>query len=153
MIMEGTFAVKAELQKLWDMLFANVENVAACMPGVEKLDVVDDKTFNLTMKQKVGMFKVTMKGPVILETVNAPTHLDMAGDFADITKLGQLKCKINLDLVEKAPEVQLSYKVDVNVSGKMAALGVADRFMKTKGAEMEKQFVENLKALIAKNMA
>ena len=153
MIMEGTFAVKAELQKLWDMLFANVENVAACMPGVEKLDVVDEKTFNLTMKQKVGMFKVTMKGPVILETVNAPTHLDMIGDFADITKLGQLKCKINLDLIERVPEVQLSYKVDVNVSGKMAALGVADRFMKTKGAEMEKEFVENLKALIAKNMA
>ena len=40
-----------------------------------------------------------------------------------------------------------------SVSGKMSALGVADRFMKTKGAVMEKEFVENLKALIAKNMA
>jgi uncharacterized protein len=153
MIMEGRFTVKAELQKLWDMLFANVENVAACMPGVDKLEVVDDKTFNLTMKQKVGMFKVTMKGPVILTTVNAPTHLDMNGDFADVTKLGQFKAKISLDLIEKTPEVELAYKVDVAVSGKMSALGVADRFMKTKGVEMEKEFVDNLKGLITKNMA
>jgi carbon monoxide dehydrogenase subunit G len=153
MIMEGKFTVKAQLQKLWDMLFANVENVAACMPGVDKLEVVDEKTFNLTMKQKVGMFKVTMKGPVILTTVQAPTHLDMTGDFADVTKLGQFKAKINLDLKETAPDVELAYKVDVAVSGKMSALGVADRFMKTKGVEMEKEFVGNLKALIEKGMA
>jgi uncharacterized protein len=153
MIMEGKFTVKAQLQNLWDMLFANVENVAACMPGVDKLEVVDEKTFNLTMKQKVGMFKVTMKGPVILTTVQAPTHLDMTGDFADVTKLGQFKAKINLDLKEMAPDVELAYKVDVAVSGKMSALGVADRFMKTKGVEMEKEFVGNLKALIEKGMA
>jgi uncharacterized protein len=153
MIMEGKFTVKAELQKLWDMLFANVENVAACMPGVDKLEVVDAKTFNLTMKQKVGMFKVTMKGPVVLTTVNAPTHLDMEGEFNDVTKLGQFKAKINLDLVAEGAEVLLAYKVDVAVSGKMSALGVADRFMKTKGVEMEKEFVGNLKALITKNMA
>ena len=51
-------------------------NVAACMPGVALESVVDDKTFNLVLKQKVGMFKVTMKGPVVLTSVNAPTHLE-----------------------------------------------------------------------------
>jgi uncharacterized protein len=153
MIMEGKINVKAQLKKMWDVLFANVESVAACMPGVEKLEIVDDKTFNLTMKQKVGMFKVTMKGPIVLTSVQEPSHLGMDGDFADVTKLGQLKCKINVDLTENGSEVVLAYKVDVAVTGKMSALGVADRFMKTKGAEMEKEFVINLKALIEKNMA
>ena len=37
----------------------------------------------------------------------------MDGDFVDVMKLGQFKCKINLDLKETAPEVELAYKVDV----------------------------------------
>jgi carbon monoxide dehydrogenase subunit G len=153
MIMEGKFIVKADLQKLWDMLFANVDKVAACMPGVSLDKAVDDKTFDLVLKQAVGPFKVTMKGPVVLTTVNAPIHLDMSGEFVDVMKLGQFKVKINLDLKESAPEIELAYKVDAQVSGKMSALGVADRFMKTKGAVMEKEFVDNLKALISNNMA
>ena len=152
MIMEGKFSVKAQLQKMWDMLFANVGNVAACMPGVALENVVDEKTYNLVLKQKVGMFGLTMKGPVVLTSVDAPNHLGMEGDFVDVMKLGQFKCKINVDLKETAPEVELAYKVDVSVSGKMSALGVADRFMKTKGAVMEKEFVANLKALIEKDM-
>jgi len=152
MIIEGKFSVTAPIKKLWDTLFGDVKGVAACMPGVENLDVVDDKTFNLTMKQKVGIFGVTMKGPLLLTTVQAPTHLDLAGEFADITKLGQIKSKITLDLEEKAPDVELSYKLDVSISGKMSALGVADRFMKTKGAQIEKEFIENLKGFIAKRV-
>ena len=152
MIIEGKFSVTAPIKKLWDTLFGDVKGVAACMPGVENLDVVDDKTFNLTMKQKVGIFSVTMKGPLLLTTVQAPTHLDLAGEFADITKLGQIKSKITLDLEEKAPDVELSYKLDVAISGKMSALGVADRFMKTKGAQIEKEFIANLKEFIAKRV-
>jgi hypothetical protein len=152
MIIEGKFSVTAPIKKLWDTLFGDVKGVAACMPGVENLDVVDDKTFNLTMKQKVGIFGVTMKGPLLLTTVQAPTHLDLAGEFADITKLGQIKSKITLDLEEKAPDVELSYKLDVSISGKMSALGVADRFMKTKGAQIEKEFIANLKEFIAKRI-
>ncbi len=152
MIIQGKFSVTAPIKKLWDTLFGDVKGVAACMPGVENLDVVDDKTFNLTMKQKVGIFGVTMKGPLLLTTVQAPTHLDLAGEFTDITKLGQIKSKITLDLEEKAPAVELSYKLDVSISGKMSALGVADRFMKTKGAQIEKEFIANLKEFIAKRI-
>ena len=152
MIIEGKFSVTAPIKKLWDTLFGDVKGVAACMPGVESLDVVDDKTFNLTMKQKVGIFGVTMKGPLLLTTVQAPTHLDMAGEFTDVTKLGHIKSKITLDLAEKAPNVDLSYKLDVSISGKISALGVADRFMRTKGAQIEKEFIENLKGFIAKKV-
>jgi carbon monoxide dehydrogenase subunit G len=149
MIIEGKFSVNAPIQKLWDTLFGDVKGVAACMPGVENLDVVDDKTFSLTMKQKVG---ITMKGPLVLTTVQAPNHLDMSGEFVDITKLGQIRSKITLDLAENAPVVDLSYKLDVSISGKMSALGVADRFMKTKGAIIEKEFIAKLKDFIAQRV-
>lgn len=152
MIMEGKFTVAGSLQKVWDAFFANVDKVAACMPGVTLDNVADDKTYNLTMKQKVGPFSLSMKGPAVLTTVQAPTHLDLTGEFVDVMKLGQLKVKINVDLKEAGPEVEMAYKVDVAVSGKMAALGVADRFIKTKGVVMEKEFVEGLKALIQKNV-
>jgi len=93
-----------------------------------------------------------MKGPLVLTTVQAPNHLDMSGEFVDITKLGQIRSKITLDLAENAPVVDLSYKLDVSISGKMSALGVADRFMKTKGAIIEKEFIAKLKDFIAQRV-
>ena len=93
-----------------------------------------------------------MKGPLVLTTIQAPSHLDMTGEFTDITKLGQIKSKISLNLAENAPNVDLSYKLDVSIAGKMSALGVADRFMRTKGAEIEKEFIANLKEFIAKKI-
>jgi hypothetical protein len=41
----------------------------------------------------------------------------------------------------------------VSFSGKLNALGAADRIVKSKGPEMEKEFVSNLKAKIKEWLA
>ncbi len=88
MIIEGKFTVNAPIQKLWDTLF-DVEALAACLPGAEKIEKIDDKTYDVTMKQRVGIIKVTMSGRQVLTKVEAPTHLEMEGEAVDKTKLGQ----------------------------------------------------------------
>jgi uncharacterized protein len=147
MIIEGGFNVKAPLQKLWDTLF-DVQALAACLPGAEKIDQIDDKTYEVTMKQKVGIVKVTMKGRQVLTQVEAPTHLELEGEAEDLTKLGHMKDKVTLDLKDLgAGEVQISYKIDVSMVGKLAMFG--DRIMRTKANEVEKQFVKNLQEKLA----
>lgn len=142
MIIEGGFTVKAPIKKLWDTLF-DVQALAACLPGTEKIEQIDDKTYDVTMKQKVGIVKVTMRGRQVLTKVEAPTHLEMEGEAEDLTKLGRMKDKVTLDLKDLGSgDVQISYKIDVGMVGKLAMFG--DRIMRSKANEVEKEFVKNL---------
>jgi uncharacterized protein len=147
MIIEGGFAVKAPLQKLWETLF-DVQALAACLPGAEKIEQLDETTYDVTMKQKVGIVKVTMRGKQKLTKVEAPTHLELEGEAEDLTKLGHMKDKVTMDLTDKGNgEVQISYKIDVSMVGKLAMFG--DRIMRSKANEVEKDFVKNLQKKLA----
>jgi carbon monoxide dehydrogenase subunit G len=147
MIIEGKFTVKAPIKKLWDTLF-DVQALAACLPGTEKIEQLDDKTYDVTMKQKVGIIKVTMKGKQTLTKVEAPTHLEMEGEAEDVTKLGRMKDKVIMDLKELAGgEVEISYNIDVSMVGKLAMFG--DRVMRSKAVEIEREFVKNLSAKLS----
>jgi len=147
MIIEGKFTVKAPIQKLWDTLF-DVQALAACLPGTEEIKQLDDKTYDVTMKQKVGIIKVTMKGKQTLTKVEAPTHLEMEGEAEDMTKLGRMKDKVTMDLKEiGGGEVEISYNIDVSMVGKLAMFG--DRVMRSKATEVEREFVKNLSAKLS----
>lgn len=153
MILQGKFSVTAPLQKLWDVLFANPAGIGSCMPGMEELKPIDDKTFDVVFKQKVGPLKVKMIGKQILTKIDAPKHIEMEGAWADVMKLGTANNKIALDLTEVGGSVDMAYKIEVSFSGKLNALGAADRIVKSKGPEMEKEFVANLQAKIKEWLA
>lgn len=147
MIIEGGFTVKAPIQKLWDTLF-DVQALAACLPGTEKIEQLDDKTYDVTLNQKVGIVKVTMRGKQVLTQVEEPIHLELEGEAEDLTKLGRMKDKVTIDLKDLGTgEVQISYKIDVSLVGKIAMFG--DRIMRSKANEVEKDFVKLLQAKLA----
>jgi carbon monoxide dehydrogenase subunit G len=56
-----------------------------------------------------------------------------------------MKDKITMDLKElDNGEVEIAYRMDVNMVGKLAMFG--DRVMRSKATEVEKEFVKNLQA-------
>lgn len=147
MNIEGGFTVKAPIHKLWDTLF-DVQALAACLPGTEKIEQLDDRTYDVTISQKVGIVKVTMRGKQVLTQVEEPTHLALEGEAEDLTKLGRMKDKVTIDLKDLGGgEVQISYKIDVSLVGKIAMFG--DRIMRSKANEVEKDFVKLLQAKLA----
>ncbi len=153
MILQGKFTVEAPLQKLWDVLFANTAGVGMAVPDMESFSQIDDKTFDCVYKKKVGPLKIKMSGKEILTKVDAPTHIEMEGSWADVMKLGTANNKITLDLSETNGKTEIAYVMNVNFSGKLNALGAADRLMKSQGAQMEKEFVANLQAKIKEWLA
>ena len=143
MIIEGKFTVQAPIQKLWDMLL-EPETLGSCLPGAEKIEKIDEKTYDAIVKQKVGPIHVKLKFRNILVDVKPPHHLALEGEGEDVTKLGHMKQKTVVDLQEVGDgHVEVSYKVDVAIVGKLAMFG--DRVMRSKAKEVEKEFTENLK--------
>ena len=142
MIIEGKLTVKAPIQKLWDMLL-DPATLGSCLPGAEKIEKIDEKTYDAVVKQKVGPIKVTLKFRNVLTEVQPPYRLVLEGEGEDVTKLGHMRQKTIVELSEIGDgNVDVSYKSDVAIVGKLAMFG--DRVMKSKAKEVEKEFTQNL---------
>jgi uncharacterized protein len=150
MLMEGKFTIKAPIQKLWETLL-NPETLLSCIPGAEKIERIDEKTFDCVVKQKVGPISVKFKFKSVLSKVEPPTHIEVDGEGEDIGKAGHFVQKSVVDLRETSGgEVEVSYKTEATIVGKLAMFG--DRIMRAKAKKVEEEFTkalqERLKRLV-----
>ena len=142
MIIEGKFTVNAPIKLLWDTLL-DPDTLLACIPGAEKIERLDEKTYDCVVKQKVGPISVRFKFKNILSVVEPPHHVEMEGEGEDIGKAGRFTQKTKIHLEEKGSEVEISYKCNANVVGKLAMFG--DRILKAKAKKLEADFTSALK--------
>jgi len=142
MIIEGGFTLKAPIDKLYDFLM-KPETVMMCIPGTESVKIIDDKSFECVVKQRVGIISVKLKFVTKVVKAEKPTFAQLEGEGEDMTKLGHFKQKTELALKDLGNgDVEFSYKVDVAIVGKLAMFG--DRVMKQKAKDTEKVFTANL---------
>jgi hypothetical protein len=138
MLMEGKFSLKAPIQKVWETLL-EPETLLSCIPGAEKIERLDEKTYECVVKQKVGPISVKFKFKSILTKIEVPTHMEIEGEGEDIAKAGHFVQKSLVDLKEISPgEVEVFYRTDVNIVGKLAMFG--DRVMRAKAKKVEEEF-------------
>lgn len=143
MILEGKFTLKAPIQMLWDTLL-DPETLRSCIPGAEKIERLDEKTYDCVIKQKVGPIAVRFKFKNILSKLDPPNHVEMEGEGEDIGKAGRFTQKTSIDLKEnEGGEVEISYRCNANIVGKLAMFG--DRILKTKAKKLEAEFTSALK--------
>jgi carbon monoxide dehydrogenase subunit G len=142
MQMEGKFTLKAPIQKLWNTLL-DPETLLSCIPGAEKIERIDEKTFDCVVKQKVGPISVKFKFKSILTKVEPPTHIEVDGEGEDIGKAGHFVQKSVVDLRQiLGGEVEVSYRTDATIVGKLAMFG--DRIMRAKAKKVEEEFTKAL---------
>jgi carbon monoxide dehydrogenase subunit G len=143
MIIEGRFTVKAPIRLLWDTLL-DPETLRSCIPGAEKIEQLDEKTYDCVIKQKVGPISVRFKFTNILSVVEPPYHVEMGGEGEDIGKAGRFTQKTNIELKEKeGDEVEIAYQCNANIVGKLAMFG--DRILKARAKKLEAEFTSALR--------
>lgn len=143
MIIDGKFMIKAPIQMLWDKLM-DPETLRSCLPGAEKIERLDDKTYDCVIKQKVGPISVRFKFKNILVNLEPPNHVEMEGEGEDIGKAGRFTQKTSIDLKEnEGGEVEISYRCRANIVGKLAMFG--DRILKAKAKKVEAEFTKALR--------
>lgn len=142
MLIEGNFSLKAPIQKVFDFLL-EPETLLTCLPGAESVVKLDEKTYECVVKQKVGPISAKLKFKNVLTKAAPPTYIEFEGQGEDVTKLGHFKQKSVVDLKETTDGlVEVSYKTEVNIVGKLAMFG--DRIMRAKAKDTEKEFTKNL---------
>jgi len=142
MLMEGKFTLRAPIQEVWDFLLAP-GTLASCIPGAEKMEAIDDKTYESVVKQKVGPISVRFKFTTTLTDIDPPRHLKAVGRGADIGKAGTFIQETTVDLTEISKgEVEVSYSSNISITGRLATFG--ERIMRAKAKTAGEEFTKNL---------
>jgi carbon monoxide dehydrogenase subunit G len=144
MLIEGKFTMKAPIQKVWDFLLAP-GTLASCIPGAEKMEQVDDKTWEGIVKQKVGPIGVKINFTQSLTEVDPPKHIKAVGRGAAVGGAGTFSQETIVDIKEVAKnETEVAYTSKVSMVGRLATFG--ERIMRAKVDKVGKEFTDNLQA-------
>jgi carbon monoxide dehydrogenase subunit G len=142
MILEGKLTVKAPIQKVWESLL-DPSVLLFCIPGAEKIERLDEKTYDCVVKQKVGPISVRFRFKSVLTKMEPPRHLEFEGEGEDIGKAGHFVQKSVVELVEiSGGVVEISYKSDVSIAGRLSMFG--DRIMRAKAQSVQQELTKNL---------
>jgi carbon monoxide dehydrogenase subunit G len=142
MLIEGKFTMKASIQEVWDFLL-EPGTLASCIPGAEKMEPVDDKTWEGIVKQKVGPITVKLNFTQAITKMDPPKHVEAVGRGAAVGNLGTFSQDTVVDLIEIAEnEVEVAYNSNVSMVGRLATFG--ERIMRAKVKSVGEEFTNNL---------
>ena len=144
MLIEEKFTVNAPAKKTWDFII-NPELIGPCVPGLEKIDVLDENTYETVVKVKVGFIKVKMKTKTVITEKDPPRHMKTVSDGKDALKAGEVHQDMTVDIKEISDNVsEISYSANIRITGKLATFG--EKIMRSTTKKLSDQFIKNLKA-------
>jgi uncharacterized protein len=145
-VIEERFDVAAAPEAVWAFLL-DPGRLATCIPGCERLEVVDERTYRLRVTVKVGFLGTTQDVRMTVVEAEPPRRLVAEGRGED-TRLGsQVDIRNTLELAPAGSGVTtVRYRSEVKVLGRLG--GVGDAVMKVKARELAGVFAERVRAAI-----
>jgi carbon monoxide dehydrogenase subunit G len=135
---ESSFTIKAPIQKAWDFI-SDINKISSCLPGLDKAEIIDENTADITIKQMMGII------PFFVKIRNTITERQPPNKFVSVGSGEHLEqVKLTLELKEMSPsETEVTYKMLVEASGNVK--GMVEYMMNKKKAQQTEEFVAALK--------
>lgn len=141
MILSGTFTFDGPRARVWDIL-QDPEVLAKALPGTKTLTKVAEDRYQGVMKVNVGpMSAAEFAIDVQLKDKVAPERFAMQVDGKGAVGFTKGTATIALD-EQPGPVTVMTYTSDVQIGGKIAAVG--QRLLESVGKMMTKQALEAL---------
>jgi carbon monoxide dehydrogenase subunit G len=123
MIFAGKIDLDVPADQAWDFLI-DINKFSACLPGIEEVKQIDDKTFEGVLAASVGPIsgKFTFRS-TILES-RPPEQMLVRTEGTDSVTKSTVNADMTVDLRKLSEEkTQMDYKADVKIKGRLAILG------------------------------
>ncbi|MCW5609397.1 MAG: SRPBCC family protein [Rubrivivax sp.] len=143
--LDKRYPVAASVEQAWAVL-ADVRATAACMPGAQITEQLDDTHYKGTVRSKVGPAVMTFGGEIEVLALDAATRsLQMLGKGADKSgSSAQMNLSAHVEPGEAAGQSVLVGQATITVSGKLAQFG--SRLLVPVSDAMLAQFADNFRA-------
>ena len=138
MIFEDRFTVQAPVAKVWAFL-RDPQQVAQCIPGAERIEVIDDRHYRVVAGARVAFLSVSFAMNVTVREIEEPVRLVSVAEGMDARIKERVKLTATLTLEPRSPDAtDVSYSIDLAVFGKLASLGFG--VIKGKAGQMAADF-------------
>ena len=130
---EARFNVNAPPAELWKFL-RDFRALCTCIPGVERIHVVDERTAELTVKEKVGVVPLIVNLRAEIDSEEPPRRLHATARAEHLT----MAIEVTLRAAGSGTELVSHFEV----KGKGPLKSVVDRLFDKRAAERTAQFAE-----------
>ena len=143
---EGTVTFDAPALTVWEVVL-DIDQFAACMPGVENLTKVDEQTFDGNMNIKVGPMSGAFDFRARIVESDPPTQLTTQVEGTDSLTKSTMTSDITMTLAPLGPnQTELAYAANVRIKGRLAIIG--DMVIRATGAQMIDEFFNRLRGRV-----
>lgn len=123
MRLDQSVTVPARADDVWRLL-GDIPAVAACMPGAQLTNAVDDATYEGTVKVAIGPLAMNYAGVVTIEERDeAGRRIVLAASGRDRRGSGTAKAHVTVRLVPGGEHTDIKVGSDLQLTGRLAALG------------------------------
>ncbi len=135
--------IAAPREQVWEFIW-QVEDFAACVPGVKKVEKIDDVTYAVLVEQKVSFLKASFQIHLDVEEARAPEYILATSQGKDSKLAAGLKQKteVVLDAVSEG-ETRMRIDASVDMFGKLGSLGFS--VIKNQANKIFAEFARNVK--------
>jgi uncharacterized protein len=146
--LDKRYPVAATLDQAWTVL-SDIHATAACMPGAQITEQIDDTHYKGTVKSKVGPAVMTFNGDIDLQGIDADAkQLKMLGKGADKSgSSASMQLTAHLEPAADGLGCVLAGVATIIVSGKLAQFG--NRLLVPVSDAMLAQFADNFRTAAA----
>jgi len=132
---EAKFEVNASPQEVWRFI-RDFESLCTCIPGVERIRLLDDRTAELTVKEKVGIVPLILTLTAQIDSEDPPRRLHATA------KAEHLTMEIDVALRGIAAGTELLGLIKVKGEGQLKA--IVDSLFERRATERTAQFAASL---------
>lgn len=123
MIFEGKIDLEVPIHEAWEFLI-DINKFSACLPGIEEVRQIDDKTFEGTLVATVGPISGKFSFRSTIVESRPPEQMVVKTEGTDSVTKSTVNADMTVDLrgISEA-KTAMEYRADVKIKGRLAILG------------------------------
>jgi uncharacterized protein len=123
MIFDGKIDLDVSAEKAWEFLI-DINRFSACLPGIEQVKQIDDKTFEGVLAATVGPISGKFSFRSTIVESRPPEQMLVRTEGTDSVTKSAVNADMTVDLQKLSEEkTQMEYNADVKIKGRLAILG------------------------------
>ena len=139
---QGKVSLQATAETVWDVVL-DIEQFADCMPGMQDLVKIDDRTFEGGMSAKVGPVSGDIRFRSQIVDVDPHVSLTAHVEGEDSLTKSTMTSDITMTLSADGTSTELAYVAEVNIKGRLGIVG--DMILRATGVQVIEEFFNRLR--------
>jgi len=144
---EGTFDTKASKEEVWSFMM-DPNSVAQCLPGLEKLEIVDADNFNAKVRIGISFIKGIFDFKIRTFDRQTPKHVSLVAHGKGVGSTIDVETVLDMTELEGGG-TRMSWNAEAQVGGVIA--GVSKDLMNRAGQKVVNELFEGMKFRMEKS--